>query len=192
LVALSYVIRHTGRSPVGTTRSRCSPVYTGNTASRLRTSPCLSRTLGSSHYCCYTGRSPVSTSSRAPPVYIGGATGGSINSDQPSLDLSPRTFAVIPVETRLTSSFVFMLMISAKRVEKRCSEKPTQVSPRPRPTPVEARLEPSSKKFHHHTGRSPVDLLFSLLPLATPVEARLAPRHSGRNPVDVFSFLPRR
>ncbi|MFO0000271.1 MAG: hypothetical protein ACK559_04015, partial [bacterium] len=70
-------------------------------------------------------------------------------------------------------------------------ENPTQISPQPRPTPVEARLEPPSK-FRHHTGRSPVDVLFSLPSPATPVEARLVPRHSGRNPVDTFSFLPRR
>ena len=72
-----------------------------------------------------------------------------------------------------------MLMISAKGVEKRCPENPTQISPQPRPTPVEARLEPYSKKFRHHTGRSPVDLLFSLLPLAIPVEARLVPRQKA-------------
>ena len=72
------------------------------------------------------------------------------------------------------------------------SRKLTQVSLHPWPTPVEARLVPSSKKLHHHTGRSPVDLLFSLLPLATPVEARLAPRYSGRNPVSGLSSLLRR
>jgi len=48
-------------------------------------------------------------------------------------------------------------------------------------------LEPPSKKFRHHTGRSPVDLLFSLPPPATPVEARLVSllcsRHTGRSPV---------
>jgi hypothetical protein len=63
----------------------------------------------------------------------------------------------------------------------------TQVSLHSWPTPVEARLVPSSKKLRHHTGRSPVDLLFSLLPLATPVEARLVfllcSRHTGRSPV---------
>ena len=72
------------------------------------------------------------------------------------------------------------------------SRKLTQVSLHPWPTPVEARLEPFSEKLRHHTGRSPVDLLFSLLPLATPVEARLAPRYSGRSPVNGLLFLLRR
>jgi hypothetical protein len=149
LVALSYAVYHIGRSPVGTICSGCPPIHTGNTASKLRISSWINRTRGSLHYRHYTGRSPVSTSYWAPPVYIGGAAGGSINSDQPSLDLSPRIFAVTPVEARLTSLFVypllFMLMISAKRVEKRCPENLTQISPQPRPTPVEARLEPPSK-----------------------------------------------
>ncbi len=43
-----------------------------------------------------------------------------MNSGQSSLDLDPRTFAVIPVETRLTSSFVYLflfVLMSAKQVE---------------------------------------------------------------------------
>jgi hypothetical protein len=70
------------------------------------------------------------------------------------------------------------------------SRKLTQVSLHSWPTPVEARLEPYSENLRHHTGRSPVDLLFSLPPLATPVEARLAPRYSGRSPVNGLSSLP--
>ncbi len=197
LVAFPYVICHTGRSPVGTICSGCPPVHTGNTASKLRISLWMNRTRGSLHYRRYTGRSPVSTSFWAPPVRTGGAAGGSISSDQPSLGLNPRIIAVTPVEARLTKLFFLctlllsMLMNSAKRVEKRCSGNPTQISLQTRPTPVEARLKPPSQ-FRHHTGRSPVDVLFSQSSPATPVEARLVPRHSGRNPVDTFLFLPRR
>ncbi len=84
---------------------------------------------------------------------------GSIDSDQPSLDLNPRTFAVIPVETRLTSSVVYpflFMLISASR-SKRGVQK----------------VDPSLPAFPAHTGRSPVGAISEENFTITPVEARL-------------------
>jgi hypothetical protein len=115
LVAFSYVIRHTGRSPAGAAFLGVPLFHTGDTAGRLRNGIWMNQTRESLRYRRYTGRSPVSISFWAPPVRTGGAAGGSTSSVRASLDLSPRNIVVIPVEARLTKTFLSALLLSILR-----------------------------------------------------------------------------